>query len=57
MVLDTVALSLAGSVVVWIVLVRPAVTSLHLDQLGMVTAIASWVGYVAVLAAASRVLV
>lgn len=57
MVLDTAGLSLAGSLVVWIVLVRPAVVSMHLTGAGKVTAIASWVGYVAVLAASSRVLV
>jgi diguanylate cyclase (GGDEF)-like protein len=57
MVLDTVGLSLAGSLVVWIVLVRPAVMSMQLTGTGKVTAIASWVGYVAVLAASSRVIV
>jgi diguanylate cyclase (GGDEF)-like protein len=57
MVLDTVGLSLAGSLVVWIVLVRPAVMSMHLAGIGKVTAIASWVGYVAVLAASARVIV
>jgi diguanylate cyclase (GGDEF)-like protein len=55
MLLDTVGLSLAGSLVVWIVLVRPAVMSMQLTETGKVTAIASWVGYVAVLAASSRV--
>ena len=56
MVLDTIGLSLAGSLVVWIVLVRPAVLSMHLTGAGKVTAIGSWVGYVAVLAASARVL-
>ncbi len=55
MLLDTAGLSLAGSLLVWIVLVRPAVTSLHLVNGGRITAIASWVGYVAVLAASARV--
>jgi diguanylate cyclase (GGDEF)-like protein len=57
MLLDTIALSLAGSLLVWIILARPAVLSLHLTGGGKVTAIASWVGYVAVLAASARVLV
>jgi diguanylate cyclase (GGDEF)-like protein/PAS domain S-box-containing protein len=55
MILDTVGLSLAGSLVIWIVVVRPAVTSLHLTGMSKATAIASWVGFVAVLAASARV--
>jgi diguanylate cyclase (GGDEF)-like protein/PAS domain S-box-containing protein len=57
MVLDTLALGLAGSMVVWIVLIRPAVMSLNLDGAGYLTAVASGVGWVAVLAAGSRVMV
>ncbi len=55
MVLDTVALSLAGGLLVWISLVRPAVVTMHLTEAGKLTAVASWVGYVAVLAAGARV--
>jgi len=55
LILDTVGLSLAGSLAVWIGVVRPMVTSLHLTGAGKVIAIASWVAYVAVLAASARV--
>lgn len=55
MILDTAALSLAGALVVWIVLVRPGIVSMHLTGAGKVTAVASWVAYVAVLAACVRV--
>jgi diguanylate cyclase (GGDEF)-like protein len=55
MLLDTAGLSLSGSLLVWIVLARPAVLSLNLTGPGKVTVIASWVGYVAVLAASARV--
>ena len=55
MILDTVGLSLVGSLVIWIVVVRPAVTSMELTGVAKVTAIASWVGFVAVLAASARV--
>jgi diguanylate cyclase (GGDEF)-like protein len=56
MILDTSALSLAGSLVVWITLAHPAVMSGQLTGVGKLSAIASWVGYVAVLAASVRVL-
>jgi diguanylate cyclase (GGDEF)-like protein/PAS domain S-box-containing protein len=55
MILDTSALSLAGSLVVWITLAHPLVVSGQLTGVGRVSAIASWVGYVAVLAASARV--
>jgi diguanylate cyclase (GGDEF)-like protein len=54
MILDTVALSLAGSLVVWLAVVRPAVTSYNLTGAGTVTAIAHWVATAAVLAASVR---
>src|SRR5262249_32477562 len=57
LVLDTAAFSLAASLVVWIVLIRPAVTAMHLTGAARLVAIASWVGYIAVLAAAARVLI
>ncbi len=53
-ILDTISLSLAGALLFWIVLVRPAVVSLHLTGMGKVAAVATWVGYVAVLAACAR---
>ena len=55
--LDTIAVGLAASLLVWITLVRPAVDSLHLTGLARVTAIASNVGYAAVFAAAGLVAV
>jgi diguanylate cyclase (GGDEF)-like protein/PAS domain S-box-containing protein len=56
MLLDTLALSLAGSIVVWIALIRPTVHNMDLSGLGEVTAVASGVGFVAVLAAGTRVM-
>jgi PAS domain-containing protein len=54
MILDTFALSLAGSLVVWLIVVGPAVTSNNLTGAGTVTAIAGLVAFVAVLAASVR---
>jgi diguanylate cyclase (GGDEF)-like protein len=54
-VLDTAALSLAASLVVWIVVVRPALAVMPMSGVGRVTMIASWVGYVTLLATAARV--
>jgi diguanylate cyclase (GGDEF)-like protein/PAS domain S-box-containing protein len=56
MMLDTLALGLAGSMVVWIALIRPAVMGLHLGSAGQFTAVASGVGWVAILAAGARVM-
>jgi diguanylate cyclase (GGDEF)-like protein/PAS domain S-box-containing protein len=56
MVLDTAALSLAGSLLFWIALVRPAAVHQRLMGVALATAIATWVGYVAVLATSARVL-
>jgi diguanylate cyclase (GGDEF)-like protein/PAS domain S-box-containing protein len=55
MILDTVGLSLAGSLVVWITFVRPAAMNLDLTGLGKIVAVASAVGSIAVLAASARV--
>jgi diguanylate cyclase (GGDEF)-like protein/PAS domain S-box-containing protein len=55
--LDTITLSLAGSLLLWVILVRPAVMSQHLTGGGKVIAIASWVGFVGVLATAGRVVI
>jgi diguanylate cyclase (GGDEF)-like protein len=54
MILDTSALTLAGSLVVWITLAHPLVMSGQLTGVGKASAIASWMGYVAVLAASAR---
>ncbi|NUS58486.1 MAG: hypothetical protein HOV66_27080, partial [Streptomycetaceae bacterium] len=55
--LDTIAVGLAATLLVWITLVRPAVISLHLTGMAKITAIASNVGYAAVLASAALVAV
>jgi diguanylate cyclase (GGDEF)-like protein len=57
MVVDSAALSLAGGLLLWVTLVRPAVVSHHLSGSGITVAVLSWVGYVAVLATSARVLV
>jgi diguanylate cyclase (GGDEF)-like protein len=54
--LDTIALSLAGALVVWVFLVRPAVTTMHMQQMGRIAAIATWVGFTAVFATCVRLL-
>jgi diguanylate cyclase (GGDEF)-like protein len=56
-VLDIAALTIAASFLMWIILVRPVVEALHPTQAGEWTFIASWVGHVALLAAAARVAV
>jgi diguanylate cyclase (GGDEF)-like protein len=55
MLLDVIILTLAGSLAVWLVLIRPAMTRYDLTTLGWVAVLASWVGFVAVLAAGGRV--
>ncbi len=55
LVLDTVAIGVAVSLPAWLLLIRPAVTSLNLGTLGKILAVASWVGLVAVFAATVRV--
>jgi diguanylate cyclase (GGDEF)-like protein/PAS domain S-box-containing protein len=54
--LDTAALSLAASLLVWIVLASPAL-SLNPTGDAKIIAVLSWCGYVAVLAASARVMV
>jgi diguanylate cyclase (GGDEF)-like protein/PAS domain S-box-containing protein len=54
-VLDTLALGVAGSLPAWLFLLRPAVMSLNLSSVGRVFAMASWVCVVTVLAATARV--
>jgi diguanylate cyclase (GGDEF)-like protein len=56
LVLDTTAFGLAASLVVWIVLVQPALAVMPMSGIGRVIMIASWVGYVTLLATAARVL-
>jgi diguanylate cyclase (GGDEF)-like protein len=53
--LDTIALGVAGSLLAWIALIRPVVVTMHLSSVGKVVAVMSWVGFVAVFAAAARV--
>jgi diguanylate cyclase (GGDEF)-like protein/PAS domain S-box-containing protein len=54
--LDTAILALAGSLITWIALIRPALVDLELSGLETFTAIANWIGYIAVLASAIRIL-
>ncbi len=56
-ILDTVAFSLAGSLVLWIAVVRPMVVDAQLTTGGQVVAIAGWVGFVTVFAVSVRVVV
>ncbi len=53
--IDAVSVTLAGSLIIWLALVRPAIEDQPLAVAGRATAIAAWVGYVAVLAASVRV--
>ena len=57
MVLDVLALSLALSLLAWILLARPLVERLQLTGVGLWAAIGSWVGYSVVLAVCVRALV
>jgi hypothetical protein len=52
--IDMAALSLGGSLVVWVVLVGPTVDSLHLTGIAKVVAVAGWVGVAVAVAAAAR---
>jgi diguanylate cyclase (GGDEF)-like protein/PAS domain S-box-containing protein len=56
MLIDTIALSLAGSLILWMVVVRPALLASNLSAAGRTAALAGWVGFVAVVAATLRVL-
>jgi diguanylate cyclase (GGDEF)-like protein len=56
-ILDTVALALAGCLVAWIAVVRHAVMEPQLTYFDRATAIAGWVGYVAVFAVSVRLVV
>jgi diguanylate cyclase (GGDEF)-like protein len=51
-VIDAVAFTLAGSLIVWILVIVPAVKAHNLSVLARSAAVAGWVGYVAVFAAA-----
>ncbi len=55
--IETAALTLAGTLVMWTTLITPAVTNPHLSGFGKSVMVAGWVGDVAVLAAAVRVLI
>jgi diguanylate cyclase (GGDEF)-like protein/PAS domain S-box-containing protein len=54
--LDTVILTLAGGLIVWIILVRPYLLTADLSAADRLVTIAAWLGYVTVLAASVRVL-
>jgi diguanylate cyclase (GGDEF)-like protein/PAS domain S-box-containing protein len=54
--LDTIILTLAGGLIVWIVLVRPYLLTADLSAVDRLITIAAWLGYVTVLAASVRVL-
>jgi diguanylate cyclase (GGDEF)-like protein len=55
--LDTATLSLAGYLVLWLLLIEPAMDSTNLSGAGAIIAVAGGFGYVAVLAAAVRVFI
>ena len=55
--LDITGLTVSGSLVVWVTLIRPAVASQQLSGTAKLVLVASWVGYIAVLASAVRVAV
>jgi len=52
--IETAALSLAGSLIIWITLVRPTVNSMELTGIGKTVAVAGWVGDVVILVSALR---
>jgi diguanylate cyclase (GGDEF)-like protein len=52
--IDAISLTLAGSLIVWITLVRPVVESQALNVAGRVTALLALLGYLSVLAASVR---
>ncbi|HEY7175354.1 MAG TPA: hypothetical protein VH442_10590, partial [Micromonosporaceae bacterium] len=52
--IDTAALSLAASLIVWVALISPTVSSLHLTGVAKAVAVAGWVGDSVVLAATIR---
>ncbi|MBX6748991.1 MAG: diguanylate cyclase [Micromonosporaceae bacterium] len=54
--IDVISVTLAGSLVAWILVVRPELDALGLAPAGRIVAVASWVGYIAVFAASARVL-
>lgn len=54
--IDSVSLTLAGSLVVWIVVVRPAVEAQALSTMARIAAVGAWVGYIAVFSASVRVI-
>ena len=55
-IIDAVSMTLAGSLIVWIVLVQPLLAAAALSTAALFVAVAGWVGYVALVAASVRVL-
>jgi diguanylate cyclase (GGDEF)-like protein len=54
-IIDAASMTLAGSLIVWILLVRPLLVDAELTTAGRFVAVAGWVGYVALVAASVRV--
>jgi diguanylate cyclase (GGDEF)-like protein len=54
--IDVISVTLAGSLVIWILLVRPELEAQGLGVAARIAAVAAWVGYIAVFAASVRVL-
>jgi diguanylate cyclase (GGDEF)-like protein len=52
--IETATLTLAGSLIVWVTLIRPTLTSVHMTEVGKVVLIAGWVGDVLILVSALR---
>ncbi len=54
--IDSASFTLAGSLVLWILVVRPAVEAQVLGVVGRIAAVGAWVGYIAVFSASLRVI-
>ena len=54
--IDAISVTLAGSLVVWILFVRPELQELGLSTVARVAAVGTWVGYIAVFTASVRVI-
>ncbi|HEY2793732.1 MAG TPA: EAL domain-containing protein [Micromonosporaceae bacterium] len=52
--IEITALTLAGSLIVWMTLILPTLSSVHMHEMGKVVLIAGWVGDVLILSAALR---
>ncbi|HEY1487133.1 MAG TPA: diguanylate cyclase, partial [Micromonosporaceae bacterium] len=52
--IETTTLTLAGSLIVWMTLIRPTMASVHMTEVGKVVLIAGWVGDVLIVVSALR---